>query len=264
MRQKILKIIRSKVLQPVWVKLHHISLIGMNYFGGASLNHSGEIWALNYVKQKSKHKHEVLIFDVGANSGEYSLLANELFEGIATIHAFEPSAYTYKILQDKTLACSQIQTHKLGIGSEKALLKLYSSGKGRTTASVYNLEYRVNNFQDEFTEEIEVISIDSFCRENLIQFIDLLKIDIEGHELVALKGAKSLIDSLSIKFIQFEFGKCDIDADVFFRDFYEILSPGYHIYRIVSDGLFEIKKYNSSLEIFHTANFLAERREIES
>ncbi|WP_158531207.1 FkbM family methyltransferase [Algoriphagus chordae] len=209
-----------------------------------------------------KDKDEILIFDVGANSGEYSLVANELFADRVFIHAFEPSAYTYKILEEKTVACTKIKTHKLGIGSEKAILKLYSSGKGRTTASVYNLEYRVNNFQDEFTEEIEVISVDSFCSENSIQFIDLLKIDIEGHELVALKGAKSLIDSLSINFIQFEFGKCDIDADVFFRDFYEVLSPGYHMYRIVSDGLFEIKNYDSSLEIFHTANFLAERKGI--
>ncbi|WP_425639465.1 FkbM family methyltransferase [Algoriphagus yeomjeoni] len=260
MRQKLLKIFRSKVLQPLWIKLHHISLIGMNYFGGASLNHSGEIWALNYMKEKLKGKDKILIFDVGANSGEYSLLANELFENKSTIHAFEPSSFTFKILEEKTENYSQIKPHKLGIGSENTLLKLYSSGNGRTTASVYNLAYSLNYFNEEFTESIEVTSVDFFCRENDIEVIDILKIDIEGHELAAIKGAKNMIESNSLNFIQFEFGKCDIDSKVFFRDFYELLSPGFKLFRIVSDGLYEIEYYDSSLEVFHTANYLAERR----
>ena len=261
MRQQILKIFRSAKFQPFWVKLHHISLIGMNYFGGASLNHSGEISALSLMKKKLEEKEQIVIFDVGANSGEYSLLSYKFFGQNSLIHAFEPSVYAFKQLENKTSDFSEIKIHKLGIGTEKETLQLFSSGKGRTTASVYNLAYSINDFRAEFTESIDVTSIDSFCQENNISFIDILKIDIEGHELAALKGARNMIESNSVNFIQFEFGKCDIDSKVFFRDFYDILVSKYKIYRIVSDGLFEISDYDSSLEVFHTANFLAEKRQ---
>jgi hypothetical protein len=65
-----------------------------------------------------------------------------------------------------------------------------------------------------------------------------------------LKGNK-------IKFIQFEFGGTDIDARVFFRDFYFLLSPKYNIYRILKNGLYPIKVYKESEEIFITTNYLA-------
>lgn len=262
MRKVILKILRSKKLQPFWGKLNHLSLIGMNYYGGASLHSSGEIPVLTYMKEKLKHKEQVLIFDVGANTGEYSLIANELFKGKVKIHAFEPSLFTNNLLLNRTNEFSDIKVYRIGIGENDSVLKLFSGGDGRTTASVYNFQYRKKDSSEKFTEEIKITSIDSFCQISGITFIDILKIDIEGHELLAIKGAKNLIDSLSVNFIQFEFGKCDIDARVYFRDFYELLSPGFKLYRILSDGLFEIKKYDSSLEIFQTANFLAEKRNL--
>lgn len=262
MRQALLKIIRSKPFQPFWMKLNHISLIGMNYYGGASFHSSGELPVLNYINEKLKNKNQIVIFDVGANTGEYSLKVNNIFNDKAIIYAFEPSSFTFDQLLKRANNFPKIRAYKVGMGKEESTLQLYSSGQGSTTSSVYNLKFIKKEFSEEFTETIEVTTIDSFCEKNGIKFIDLLKIDIEGHELLALKGAKRLIDSSSVNFIQFEFGKCDIDAKVFFRDFYEILSPKFKLYRIVSDGLFEIKKYDSSLEIFQTANFLAESRDL--
>lgn len=257
MRQLFLKIFRSKILQPFWKWLHHISLIGMNYFGGASLKVSGEIPAIKWMKKRLESQNKIVVFDVGANTGEYSMLVDQIFEGKAEIYAFEPSGFTFQQLKNEVDLITQIRPVNLGIGMEKTKLQLFSGGRGRTTASVYNLKYKLHAFIDDFTESVQITSVDLFCNENNISSIDILKIDIEGHELAALYGSKEMISSKEIKFIQFEFGKCHIDAKVFFRDFFDFLSPNYKIFRIVSNGFYEIEKYSTELEVFQTSNFLA-------
>lgn len=59
-----------------------------------------------------------------------------------------------------------------------------------------------------------------------------------------------------IKAIQIEFGGCQIDARVFFRDYWNLLNEQYYVYRIVSNGLIEIRKYEEILEIYITCNYL--------
>ena len=53
------------------------------------------------------------------------------------------------------------------------------------------------------------------------QEIDIMKLDVEGHELDVLEGSRKTINS--IKLIQFEFGGCNIDSKTFFQDFYYFL-----------------------------------------
>ena len=61
-----------------------------------------------------------------------------------------------------------------------------------------------------------------------------------------------------IKFIQFEFGSCNIDSKTYFQDFWYLLKDNYNIYRIVKDGITPIIKYKETSEIFTTINYLAE------
>ena len=82
--------------------------------------------------------------------------------------------------------------------------------------------------------------------------------DIEGHELSALKGAKEMLEGKKIRFIQFEFGGTNVDSRTYFQDFWYLLSKNYTIYRIVKDGLHLIPKYKETQEIFTTINYLAE------
>jgi hypothetical protein len=83
-------------------------------------------------------------------------------------------------------------------------------------------------------------------------------LDIEGNEFNALLGAKRMIDNGAIDYIQFEFGGCDIDAKVFFRDIFLYLHDKYKIYRILRKGRQEIKIYRELLEIFVTTNYFCE------
>src|SRR5205807_7991096 len=61
------------------------------------------------------------------------------------------------------------------------------------------------------TDVITLETIDGFCAANSIEQIDLLKIDVEGHELGVLSGASRLLSENRIAIIRIETA---IDPDV--------------------------------------------------
>jgi hypothetical protein len=112
------------------------------------------------------------------------------------------------------------------------------------------------------TEEITLKKLDDFCDDKGIEYISLLKLDVEGHEFRVLKGAENLVSSSSIDLIQFEFGGCNIDSRTYFQDFFYLLNPCYKIYRILKDGIIAIEDYKETCEVFTTTNYLAISRKV--
>lgn len=242
--------------QELFEELHAISLKGMNIGEGSGTSSSGEIEALNYIKTKCP-ENNLILFDVGANIGLYTKLLKEQFNENAKIYSFEPSNQTFKTLQSNVSA-TNVSLSNFGFGEIETNLTLYSNQEGSGLASVYNRRLDHFGIDLNLKEEIKLRTIDAFCEENEISTIDFLKIDVEGHEINVLKGAKKLIDQRKIRFIQFEFGGCNIDARTYFQDFYYLLKDNYRIFRIVKDGVFPIKNYKEMYEAFITTNYLAE------
>jgi len=104
---------------------------------------------------------------------------------------------------------------------------------------------------------VDTISLGWFLNENLPgEVIDYIKIDIEGHELDALRGMGERVSD--VKIIQFEFGGCNIDTRTYFQDFwYFFKSKNFRIYRITPAGCKLIPAYKESDEFFLTTNYIA-------
>jgi hypothetical protein len=84
----------------------------------------------------------------------------------------------------------------------------------------------------------------------------MVKIDIEGHELSALRGFGSALDSTRV--LQFEFGGTDIDTRTFFQDFwYFFRDRNFDLYRITPLGAQKITRYQESDEYFSITNYIA-------
>jgi len=259
------KIIRKvfygrKMLQPVFKTLYNVAVKGMNYGNDGTIYESGELNTVHYISNKSAGQNKLVIFDVGANVGDYSVKLAEILKEKATIHSFEPSPAAYKKLQDAVLKYQNVTTNNFGLSDTVKSLQLYSNFESSGLASLYQRKLDHYNTQMNVTEEINLSTVDNYCEENKINYIDFLKLDVEGHELSVLNGAKKLLAERKIKFIQFEFGGCNIDSKTFFQDFYYLLNDNYKIYRILKNGLSEIKEYNEANEIFKNINFLAELR----
>ena len=85
----------------------------------------------------------------------------------------------------------------------------------------------------------------------------MLKIDTEGHEFAVLRGASNLLKTGRIDVIHFEFNEMNVVSRVFFKDIWDFL-PNYDFYRMLPDGLAQIKNYSPVFcEIFAYQNIVA-------
>jgi hypothetical protein len=88
--------------------------------------------------------------------------------------------------------------------------------------------------------------------------------DIEGHELFALRGAKNALKAGCIRALSFEFGSGNINSRTFFRDFWDLLTMyEYKIVRVLPGGkLYSVRAYNEDLEYFRgVSNYIAYRQD---
>jgi FkbM family methyltransferase len=232
----------------------------MGVGSGSDVSSSGEAAILRVLHDKRQAPY--CIFDVGSNAGQFLKL---ILAGIGTdqfqIHCFEPGKYTYQLLLDNVRPDDRIKLNNIGIGREKAQMQLHYDHPGSGGASL--TKRRVEHLGSVFSESetVEVDSIDHYCAENNIRSIDLLKLDIEGHEFDALQGAASMFERSAIHIVTFEFGGGNIDTRTYFQDFWYFFRQfKMKILRITPAGyLYRIESYNEIDEQFRTTNFVAVR-----
>lgn len=254
----------KKRAQRVFEALHEISLKGMNFGNGGSFKENGENSALSYIKEKIKFEKDITIFDVGGNIGEYAKLLANFFGKDSKIYSFEPSKKTFEKFTSNTNDIKNIYPNNIGISDKEENLTLYTNNDESGLASLYKRNLDHYGIKMNQSEEIKLSTIDSFCLTNNIDKIHFLKLDIEGNEYKALKGAERMIKNNKIDFIQFEFGGTNIDSKTFFQNYFYLLKDDYHIYRILKDGLYEIKKYSEIREVYLLVNYLAERKNLNA
>ena len=140
--------------------------------------------------------------DGGANIGFFSLIASKIVGQSGTVISFEPTPLTHTYLKKNINInnASNITISKYGLSSSKKKLpfQMFGNPEGNSIISDKACELTDENE----IIEINTISIDEFCIENKISRIDLFKLDIEGQELEAIKGAKKVLsENHSIKII---------------------------------------------------------------
>lgn len=256
---------RHSRLQPLWARLHTLAIFGMNYGGGGLIETSGEIKVLtNVVGTAFRDLASPVVFDVGANIGDYSLLVKRHLPS-AQIYAFEPAQSTFQQLEKHIAAEAgngNIKPFKIGFSDAEKTVELHSyTIEGQEVSLLASIDLRqptqVVDVKTSVSERIQVQTIDTFCELEGVERIEFLKLDVEGHELAVLRGAQRMLRDRRIKIIQFEFGPANIYSRTFFYDFWSLLSEDFELYRIVPNGIVPIRYYGEHLEVFLTTNYLA-------
>jgi len=247
--------------QRFFERLHGFSLGGMNIGRAGLFEEDGELKVLEYIKGKEGDKGLVL-FDVGANIGHYTEALVNQFGDKAKVYSFEPSKKTFETLS-KTIGGNQackgkVTLTNVGLSDKAETVELFTDADNSGLASVYKRKLDHFGTSMDKSEKVALATLDDFCKKNLISEIDLLKMDVEGHELSVLHGAKGMLAQKAIKYIQFEFGGNNIDSRTFFQDFYYLLKDDFNLFRIVKDGLCPITGYKETYECFLCTVFFAE------
>lgn len=223
---------------------------------------SGESALFRRLKADTREPEPLCVFDVGANRGQFLKLAvSELAGYPFSIHSFEPSAATFKMLAEVQGSDSRIVLNRFGLGRAKGELTLYYDQPGSGLASL--TKRRLDHFGTAFSqsERVTIETLDGYCEGRGIKHVDLLKMDVEGHELDVLLGAQRMLAG-SVSMVAFEFGGCNIDTRTYFQDFFYFFQGcGMSLYRLTPSGfLFPISKYLEQFEQFRTTNFVACRK----
>ncbi len=135
--------------------------------------------------------------DVGAHLGYFSALGAELVGQSGRVLAFEPTPYSYGILERNSSAdAGTTQPHNLAVAAFDGVLQMTDLGP---CYSAYNSSYQarlpspVRDRVPGHTFLSSCVSLDSFLADNHTK-VDLVKIDAESSELDILRGMDATLN----------------------------------------------------------------------
>jgi FkbM family methyltransferase len=153
-------------------------------------------------------KPGMIVVDVGAHAGYYSLLAARLAGPEGQVYAFEPEPANYRLLIEniELNAYRNIHAFPQAVAGSTGRLSFYISPWGSDRNSLY----QDNTGAEARRVEVDAVTLDDFMATVGWPAIDLIKMDIEGAEFVALEGMKETLERTQ-KLIM-EFSPAALDA----------------------------------------------------
>ena len=126
----------------------------------------------------------MVVLDVGANVGYYSLLAASRVGTKGKVIAFEPSPYCQRRLEEtiRTNSIPQISIESVALGDQPGNLELTVEHKGLHSPSFLAREGDISYM-------VPVVTLDSWMKMSGTGHVDLVKIDVEGFEPNVIRGA---------------------------------------------------------------------------
>ena len=172
-----------------------------------------------------------VVVDVGANIGIYSRFLSRYVGPKGVVHSFEPSPDNFRRLSAATRNLSNVRLTQAVIGERSGECKLYVSDK-------LNVDHRAYETDDSRRViPIEMIALDDYFKTG--QRVDLIKMDIQGYELHALRGAQRVLQENSDINLLLEFWPAGLEqAGVSWETLVEMLQrSGMTLTLVRTDGL---------------------------
>jgi FkbM family methyltransferase len=183
-------IIKLKVDKKAWFKMQHHGTEIENDLFWKGLTGGWEKISMQYWIELSRSSKKVL--DIGANTGVYSLVTKSV-NPLANVYAFEPLKQMFrKLTYNNELNNYDIVCVEKAASDKNGKTIIYETGSDHVAAASLNGEVRhYGNLNVE--TEIEAITLDKFIDENNLGRIDLIKMDVEGHEPNVLEGYRKYL-----------------------------------------------------------------------
>jgi FkbM family methyltransferase len=127
-----------------------------------------------------------VVADVGANIGIYSQFLSRCVGPGGSVHSFEPSPDNFRRLSAVTRDLRNMRLTQAVVGERSGECKLYVSDK-------LNVDHRAYEADGDSRRAIpiQMVALDDYFKPG--QRVDLIKMDIQGYELHALRGAQRVL-----------------------------------------------------------------------
>lgn len=238
------------------LRLYIFKRLEIQYLFGLSFNvyREKELFLINYFVKKNSG-----IIDVGANIGEYTYIF--LKNSPRNLYCFEPIPHLNKRLKK---IFDNVKVFNFALSDKKSTQRIkipIEKGQKQFSRSSLNpLVVKSQNFEEII---IQTITLDSWMRQEDVKQIDLIKVDVEGHELKVLQGASQLIKiHKPVIMVEIEFRHSKLDAQKTIDHITESGYKGFFINEqneLITFKKFNFKKYQKKENIKSTKyinNFL--------
>ncbi|MBL9202267.1 MAG: FkbM family methyltransferase [Opitutaceae bacterium] len=222
---------------------------------------NGEAWLLRELlaaHRSARAGGPFLAIDGGANRGEWSrgvFAAARAAGVVAEVHAFEPSPACVAELREKFAGEKGFQLVPQALSDRAGTATLHDGGAGSSQASLVPRAEHAGGATAAIT--VPLTRLGDYLAAQHIARIDLLKLDVEGHELAALRGLGDQLTPGHVDAIQFEYGGAALDAGTTLRDLYRLLeSRGFVLAKLFPRAL-ELRDYRAWMEHYAYANYVA-------
>jgi FkbM family methyltransferase len=199
-----------------------------------------------------------VIFDVGANCGDWSLAATRAAKG-ATIWAFEVVPATYQQLVANTSTVGAVRAINLGLAAVDGTAPVYCTDDSGLASCVPGLGEELHGGVSAVITG-QFASGDEFCVSRGIARIDLLKIDVEGFEPSVLDGFDRMLGTGAVDAVQFEYGYANAKSKYLLRDFHHRFERLDMVVGKIFPDAVDFRPFRTTDEDFLGPNYLAVRR----
>jgi FkbM family methyltransferase len=177
-------------------------------------------------------RRDWVVVDVGANIGWYTLMAAKAMRGTGAVHAFEPASEEFsRFERNLTLnKFANVTAHQQAMSDsagEAYLTELRDYGMTRLATS-----------HDDLRRPVTVTTLDVFAETEGLTRLDFVKVDIEGAEMLFLRGGRSSLARfhpiLMMELHERNLGAFGCSPAQLLR---QLTECGYRVFRVTRKGL---------------------------
>lgn len=145
------------------------------------------------------------VLDGGANVGQFSRAIAQEYPGVRIL-AVEPIADTARLLRSNLRDVPQLNIAQVALGSARGTASMYRHTYSEMTSMLdLSKEAKAGKGASTTIADVEVVTLDALLRDEDIPSPALLKLDLEGFSLEALKGATECIRRFDHVLVEVEY-----------------------------------------------------------
>ena len=202
---------------------------------------------LEFFRKIYSSDDELTIFDVGAHYGETASEFIRLFPR-SHIFAFEPDEKNWSHLKQRFGNEPRIELSHMAVGQKDGRTLLHRNNYDATHSVLRINTQEINRWADandvreDGAEEVEQLTLDTFCSTSDLSNVDILKLDIQGGELMALQGIEDKLSKQAVGaiFCEVEFRQLYENQPLFWDITAYLMLFGYHFLNLVSPKVSEM------------------------